>query len=522
MDNETPDPKPKRPAKPKAPKKAPPKLKVILNAELPETPETENSGATAPAAGTGAKPQLVPKPAKEKKKEKQIDWGKFNLLIARFALIYGTDTVWDGGSRMIMKIGNMAHAHGAGLVKMWKEHVDRKTVTIDQVVFDPTETCSDVCVNLFGGMDMEPEKGDVEPVLDLMRFLVSRVSEDEVERDEILHWLTCWIAYPLQNLGTKLRTAVIMHGDEGAGKNFLFDLVVDIYGKYGVLVGQDELEDKFNDWRSGKMLVIGDEVSSRAELVHNKNRLKSLITSPSVQINPKNLPRRTEANFINIVFLSNELQPLALDNSDRRYCVIYTPRMREREYYIKLKTWRDAQGAAKFYRYLLDYDCTGFDPFAPAPFTQAKADLIDINRKSPERFWQEWSEGLLDLPYQSCSIDQAYAAYTKYAQRIGDRFPLQSNVFSRMVNRFAENQGKPIRVKPMQITQVQGGRKAHRMLLVTEPNLEAFCEKDEPAMNEGAWASATVKAFATALRKYIGGGFSSSPSEQETHERGQE
>ena len=50
-----------------------------------------------------------------------------------------------------------------------------------------------------------------------------------------------------------------MHGDEGSGKNFLFESVVMIYGKYGTVVGQDELDDKFNDWRSGKLFVVGDE-----------------------------------------------------------------------------------------------------------------------------------------------------------------------------------------------------------------------------------------------------------------------
>lgn len=477
-------------------------------------PQSSVSSADASTSGIGEAGAAKPKPEK-KKPERVIDWGKFNLLVERFSLIYGTDTVWDDGDRIIMKIGNMAHAHGSDLVRMWKTTEKRRTVRLHDVVFDPTETCGDHCVNLFGGMVMEPEAGNVEPILDLVRFLVSRTSEDEVERDEVMHWLMCWIAYPLQNLGTKLRTAVIMHGDEGAGKNFLFDLVVDIYGEYGVLVGQDELEDKFNDWRSGKMMVIGDEVSSRAELVHNKNRLKSLITSTSVQINPKNLPRRTESNHINIVFLSNELQPLALDNSDRRYLVVYTPRAKDFDYYRNLKKWREDRGAERFYRYLLDYDCKGFDPYAPAPFTQAKADLIDINRKSPERFWLEWQQGLLDLPYWACSVDQAYQAYLKYAQRIGDRFPLQNNVFTRMLTRFAEGQGKPVRTKTMQITQVEGGRKAYRMLLV--------CELP-PGVREGEWATEAVEKFSGPLRKYIGGGWSGprSPSEAEQAERGQE
>ncbi|RYF58464.1 MAG: cell division protein FtsK [Comamonadaceae bacterium] len=483
-------------------------------AEHTDAAPSSTSSANASNSGIGESDRPKPGRSEKKKPECVVDWGKFNLLVERFALIYGTDTVWDGGHRIIMKIGNMAHAHGSDLVRMWKTSEKRRTVTLQDVVFDPTEQCGDHCVNLFGGMAMEPQVGSVEPIIDLVRFLVSRTSEDEMEVDAVMHWLLCWIAYPLQNLGTKLRTAVIMHGDEGAGKNFLFDLVVDIYGQYGVLVGQDELEDKFNDWRSGKMMVIGDEVSSRAELVHNKNRLKSLITSTSVQINPKNLPRRTESNHINIVFLSNELQPLALDNSDRRYLVVYTPRAREFEYYRRLKKWRDDGGAQRFYRYLLDYDCEGFDPFAPAPFTRAKADLIDINRKTPERFWMEWHQGLLDLPYRSCSVDQAYQAYLKYAQRIGDRFPLQNNVFTRMLTRFAEGQDHPVRVKTMQITQVEGGRKAYRMLLICEP---------PPGIKEGEWATETVQEFNDALRKYLGGGWAPrSPTEAEQADRGNE
>jgi hypothetical protein len=43
-----------------------------------------------------------------------------------------------------------------------------------------------------------------------------------------------------------------------------------------------------------------------------------------------------------------------------------------------------------------------------------------LNRKTPERFWMEWANDELDLPYRSCSIDQAFRAYLKYAQRNGD------------------------------------------------------------------------------------------------------
>lgn len=441
---------------------------------------------------------------KGKKPGKTIDWGKYNFLLEHFALIYGTDTVWDGANRMIMKIANMAHAHGSDMVKMWKGSETRRTIMPAQVVFDPTCQSEPPEVNLFGGIELEPSEGDVTPLLELVRFLTSRASPDADECDAIMHWLLCWMAYPLQRLGTKLRTAVIMHGDEGAGKNFLFDLWVEIYGKYGALVGQDELEDKFNDWRSAKLAVVGDEVSSRQELVHNKNRLKALITSTSVQINPKNLPRREERNHINIVFLSNELQPLALDNSDRRYLVIYTPKAREFEFYRRLKAWKQAGGIAAFYHYLLHYPIEDFDPFAPAPLTQAKLDLIDMNRKSPERFWVEWANGELDLPYRTCSMAQAYRAYLKYAQRTGDRFPMQRNVFTRMVLRISEAVGgtldppKPPAkewIAAVATEDAISGRKTTRMLLV---------QPKPDGVSDGAWATECVQAFDQPLSDYLG------------------
>lgn len=438
------------------------------------------------------------KDAKTAKPEKVIDWGTYNYLLEHFTLIYPTDTVWDGAKRKIIKIGNMGHAFSNDMVRMWKASSARKQVDDHEVVFDPTQKSPAHYVNLFDGITMVPKKGDVGPILDLVRFLTSRASTDEEESDEIMHWLLQWFAYPLQNVGAKLRTSVVMHGDEGAGKNFLFDLVASIYGKYGVLVGQDELEDKFNDWRSCKLFVVGDEVSSRQELVHNKNRLKSLITSPTVQINPKNLPRREEANHMNVGFLSNEITPLALDNSDRRYLVIYTPRAKDFTYYKALGKWRDDGGAEAFYHFLLHYNLKDFDPYSPAPQTLAKRDLIDINRKSPELFWLAWHSGEIDLPYWPCSTTQAYRGYTKWCQRTGDRFPFKQNIFTRTLLRFSEGQDKPMREAVMSPKDAMGNYKSIRMLL-TLP------EQPPKDAKVGEWAGECRDAFETPLSKYVYG-----------------
>lgn len=459
--------------------------------------------APPPDSSEDAREESEPRGGRGRKK-KEPDWDHYQRLIDRFALIYSTDTVYDEGTGLIMKISAMAHAHGADYVRMWKAASvrgrrgdgGRWTVMPEDVVFDPTDKVdSDEKVNLFRGLKLDPIEGDVKPMLDLAAYLTSRASEHADECDEVLHWLLCWMAYPLQHQGAKLKSAVVMHGDEGAGKNLFFETHLEIYGEYGKSVGQDELEDKFNDWRSRTLFVMADEASSRQELVHNKNRLKSLITSSTVQINPKNMPRREEANHMNVVFQSNELTPLALDNTDRRYLVVFTPPAKDTQFYKDFAAWRRQGGAAKWYRYLLDYPLSSFDPNTAPPMTAAKGDLIDLNRKTPERFWLEWSADELPLRYGTCSVDQAYRAYNRYAMRTGDRYPVQKALFSRMVVRISDSMKKPMRVKTMKV-ELDGKERATRLLLVCAPILA-------PGVTEGQWATECVAGFETELRKYL-------------------
>jgi len=129
--------------------------------------------------------------------------------------------------------------------------------------------------------------GDCQPIIDLLDHLCNT-------DPEIREWILDWIAYPLQNPGAKMPTSVIMHGDEGSGKNLFWEIVQAIYGEYGSVVGQDQLEDKFNDWISRKLFIIGDEVLSRQEMRHLKGKLKAMISGTEIKINTKMMPVRSE------------------------------------------------------------------------------------------------------------------------------------------------------------------------------------------------------------------------------------
>lgn len=404
---------------------AEPASNVIRMSDLP--PELDSSGVGAATPGDGGSPA----PKREKRK-KRFDANKLGRLFKDFRYEYGTNLAWDTLNRIPIIISNLRHTFGNDEVRMWMSSDKRQVVMPGNVVFDPGGKCGPDCVNLFGGMKMKPKKGDCQPIVDLLMHLV--------DDDETVHeWILDWIAYQLQNPGAKLPTAIIMHGDEGSGKNLFWEGVMSMYGEYGAIVGQAELESQYNDWLSKRMFIIGDEVLSRQEMRHLKGKLKAMISGKLIQVQAKFMPVRMEANHVNIVFLSNELQPNALDASDRRYLVVWTPPKKEQAYYKAVKDCMQAGGIEAFMAMLLERDLSPFDPYAPPPRTKAKEDLIDLGRPNAERFWLAWSAHELPIPLQACSADQAYRTYKRWCATEGERYPVSKPVFARMVARVAKD-----------------------------------------------------------------------------------
>lgn len=419
--------------------------------------------------------------SKSKKRKKKVDGGKLQTLFRRWALQFASQVVWDTETRCAYAVAGLRNQYGNDEVRMWLSSEKRRDVRADQVVFDPAGKCGPECINLFGGFEIVPMAGNHQPIIDLLEHLCNGdpyVSE----------WVLDWIAYPLQNPGAKMPTAIIMHGDEGSGKNLFWEIVVDMYGEYASVVGQEQLESKFNDYLSKKMFILGDEVLSRQEMRHLKGKLKAMISGKTLQIETKMMPLRTEANHVNIVFLSNELQPNALDASDRRHLVVWTPPKKDRPYYQAVADCANSGGREAFYDFLLKRDLSAFDPFAPPPMTTAKTDLIDLGRPNPERFFLAWRAGDLALPYHSCSADQAYRAYKRWCTLQGERFTSAANYFSRQVLREAKDSVK------VQVCKQGASSQTMRMWFVTPP---------PEGVQIGVFAGECVEAFESHLNRYF-------------------
>lgn len=345
----------------------------------------------------------------------------------RFSLVYEPgEVVFDAQEHAIVPLASMRNlCTSRQLHRNWMESLDKRVVRMREVGFDPTGRDASVRCNLWGGWPTRPAAGSCERLLELGEYLCSA----DAHAPELWRWLLRWLAYPIQHPGTKMKSAVIMHGPQGTGKNLFFEAVLGIYGDYGAVVDQDAVEDKYNDFMSRKLMLVADEVVARQEMYHSKNKLKNLITSDWIRINPKHMASYRERNHVQIVFLSNEVQPMALERDDRRYAIIWTPQKHESAVYNAVLAEIEAGGIAALHDYLLRLELGDFGPATLPPTTQAKRDLIELGLDSSERFFNDWRDGYLPVPRTACRSEDLYAAYRHWCSLQGVGKPAQLSTF---------------------------------------------------------------------------------------------
>lgn len=344
-------------------------------------------------------------------------------LLSRFAYIYGSKGgVFDRQEHMIVANDDVKNlCIRSDVHKSWMEHPDRQIVRLEEVGFDPTGNDRSVTCNLWAGWPTEPVAGDCQLILDHLFFLCSA----EQNAREVYEWILDWVALPLQRPGAKMKSTIVLHGGQGTGKNVFFEAVLDIYknGVYGLILDQNALADKHNDWASRKLFLIADEVVASSDRYDLKNQLKGLITGKTLRINPKHMAARSETNHANIVFLSNERMPVVLEDDDRRHCVIRTPRAKDEAYYIALAHEIDNGGIAALHHALLKRDLREFNEHTKPPYTESKGRLIELGKDSPISFLDALIENdlaPLSVKMPGLTMDW-YKAYQHWCHLVGGK-----------------------------------------------------------------------------------------------------
>ena len=420
-------------------------------------------------------------------------------LLDRYALIYGQGgTVFDHQEHCLLPLSDMRDVcMGRFIHREWSDHPERQIVRIENVGFDPACTDKEIHCNLWSGWPTTPAAGKCEHLIGLLEYMCAKESRP----DDLFQWVLRWLAYPIQHPGAKMQTTIVVHGPQGTGKNMFFEVIMGIYGRYGRIIDQSAIEDKFNDWASRKLFLIADEVVARSDLYHVKNKLKAFITGEWIRINPKNMAAYDERNHVNMVFLSNEAMPTIVEQDDRRHAVIWTPEKLSPDFYNGLRAEIDNGGGAALHHFLLHLDLGDFGPSSKPPMTDAKKELIDQSLDSPSRFVLAFEKGDVEgFPAKGapallmpCLSQDFYELYCEWCRRQGLK-SLNQPKFMNAVDR--KHQGRVERKRvgsgnPVRVLHLPGGH---------EP---------PPGQKEADWLYDRVDIFKTACKDYknTSGGF---------------
>lgn len=235
--------------------------------------------------------------------------------------------------------------------------------------------------NLWPGWGCQPQEGDVQPFHDLLDHLFTGADASDRE------WFLRWCAYPLQYPGTKLFTAVVMHGiKHGTGKSLVGYTLGRIYGKNFTEITQSDLHGGFNAWAEAKQLVMGDDVTGSNKRQDN-DVLKKLITQRELRVNTKFMPEYVVPDVVNYYFTSNHPDAFFLEDDDRRFFIheVLVGSLSE-EFYMDYGLWLDTTGPSALFHYLMTLDLGDFNPNAPARRTVAK-DQMTADTRSDLSDW---------------------------------------------------------------------------------------------------------------------------------------
>lgn len=236
--------------------------------------------------------------------------------------------------------------------------------------------------NQWEGWGCEPKKGSVEPWKKLIDFIFMGVEKDAVE------WFLDWCAYPLQNPGSKLFSAVVVHGTAtGTGKSLIGYTLGRIYGKNFTKIENKHLCRDFNGWAENRQFVLGDEISG-SDKRSESDAMKTVITQEEISINIKMLPEYTVPDCINYYFTSNHSDAFFLEDKDRRYFVheVLHDHPLDDAFYMEYDAWKNGEGPAALFHYLMQRDVSNFNPKARPPETAARKRMI-MHGKSDIATW---------------------------------------------------------------------------------------------------------------------------------------
>jgi hypothetical protein len=249
-----------------------------------------------------------------------------------------------------------------------------------------------------------------QPGLDGINAFLRHIQAFCGNRPEVYTNFIDFLAWCVQNPGRKVRYAPLLKGCQGDGKSMLVSALRAAMGDTNVgSIGPALLCADFNDWAEGTCVTGFEEIMITGRKRYSvANNLKEPISNDRLSINRKGTTfARNIVNVTNYLAFTNFVDAVPLEDSDRRWWVIFSP-------YSSIQSLRSALGMSaeqlvahfdlifasmnaqrgEWRKFLTEYQVSeAFRPNAGAPHTAEKIEMRSSGEDAAEAVARQIIEG---------------------------------------------------------------------------------------------------------------------------------
>lgn len=256
----------------------------------------------------------------------------------------------------------------------------------DMVLAPPPRTVAPMSYNIWSEPDVAryaPTK-PVNPDSDGVRLFHGFIDTLCSHNAALTNYVLDWMAQLFQEPAKKTGIALLLKGEEGAGKNRCTDLLRMMLGEHKFMQTANPsstLYGRFTRMREGKFLVVVNEAKGGDSFSAN-DIIKDMITCDQFVCEGKGTNAYTMNCFARFIFTTNNENCLKVNPDSRRYLVIdVSSELRGNTAYFKELTlaMEDPHTRHEFWTSLMARDLRGVDWINHRPATAGMQDMVAQN-----------------------------------------------------------------------------------------------------------------------------------------------
>lgn len=258
------------------------------------------------------------------------------------------------------------------------------TTVYDRIAFCPLPTPR-TTLNLWSGPTIIPRLGSWDTI---KSFLLEVIADGDIS---LYRYLILYLAHMIQKPEEKPGVVMAMLGGQGTGKGSGLRIVERIWSSSTLLVSDvDHVIGRFNAALEGNYVICMDEAMFAGDK-RAMDRLKSLVTEPTITIEQKQQPRRSIESYHRFFTTTNHAHFAHIEPDDRRFVFFHVSDNRQGDaaYWGQVHQAINDPAVISAMVYDLErYDLTKFD-VRQRPKNRAHMDQKLRSLTGFDRYWYE-------------------------------------------------------------------------------------------------------------------------------------